>query len=339
RPDLTKRLKTIAASARRGGDLAHQLLAFARGGKTQPIPMNLRETVEEALQLQHRVVPPDVEIELNIAPDLWSIHADPAQMTQVAMNLVINAIEAITGPGKITISAENMALENEFVQLRPALKPGPHVRLTVEDTGCGMSEEVRSRAFEPFFTTKFQGRGLGLAAIYGIVQSHSGHIEVESEPGRGSTFRVYLPALPSTPVPSASLTQAAPAPRGTETLLVVDDDETVLEVSQLMLQKLGYQVLTARSGIEAVEMLRARQSRTDLAIIDLNMPGMNGRETCRVLKKEYPELKVLFCTGDPDDSFAGGLEADRADGYILKPIRMDALAQEIRNTLEGAARA
>ncbi len=334
KPDLLKRLKIIADSAKRGGDLAHQLLAYARGGKTQPTLINLHDPIIEALQLQERVIPHVIQLQSKLAGDLWPMVADPAQMTQIVMNLCINAVESIQGEGMITLTTENVLVDDTFVKGHEGLKPGPHVCLTVEDTGCGMSEETRARVFEPFFTTKFQGRGLGLAAIYGIVRNHHGIISIYSELGKGSVFKVYLPAAPTRPQPPPPAEPTTP--RGTETILIVDDDPTILEVTEMMLERLGYKVLTAQSGTEALKIGKVHPGKIHLALLDMGMPGMDGSATFAELQKLLPELKVILCSGYTEDTAAQALLFRGAQGYLNKPFRIETLAVKIRQALKTA---
>jgi signal transduction histidine kinase len=193
--EVSDMLDIVSSSAEQAGELATQLLAFAHGGRYRPQLVRLSDVVDRVIQLQRRSVPPDIDVNLHAAPDLWEVHADPTQMSQVVLNLLANAIEAIGDRGAVVVRAENVTVDQPLAEQHSELHTGPYVCLTVEDSGCGMSAETVARAFEPFFTTKFQGRGMGLAAVHGIVHNHGGAIIVASELGKSSTFSVYLPAV------------------------------------------------------------------------------------------------------------------------------------------------
>lgn len=334
REDLQKRLKTIATAARRGGDLAHQLLDFARGSKTQTTQVNLAHTIEEALQIQHRAVPPMLEVETITEPNLWIVKADPVQMTQVVMNLCINAIEAVEGPGKITIRATNVMVDEGLCMKHPTLKPGPHVHLSVADTGSGMSSDVIARVFEPFFTTKFQGRGLGLAAVYGIVRNHHGWIGVDSEAGKGTTFNVYLPAME---IEKSESAQNGDAPtEAPATILLVDDEEMILDVNRMLLEHVGYRIDVAHNAAEALRVLQDRGTDIQLVILDMTLPDMPGRDLFFRIREVAPQVRVLLYSGNPQDTISRDLLRHGAVGYLAKPVKGDVLTQEVRRALQAS---
>ena len=282
--------------------------------------------------MQERSFPPRVHIERDIAPDLWNVEADPAQMGQVLMNLCINAVEAIPGNGRILLTTRNVELDSSWAGASPDLPPGRYVYLAVEDTGCGMSAKTLERVFEPFFSTKFQGRGLGLAAVYGIIKNHGGRITVYSEPGQGATFKVYLPAtsaeIPAWPKPESGI------PSGSETLLVIDDEAIVLDATSKMLERLGYQVLCAHNGEEALEIARSFEGDIHLALLDMGMPVMGGAEAWPRLKEIRPGLKVIVCSGYELDASSQALLDGGASAFLQKPFRVTALAQALRRALE-----
>lgn len=325
-------LGDIAQAAQRAGELAQQMLAFARGGKYQPVSMNLRSSIHEVLKLQAHSFPPEITIRRHIEPDLWNVFADPVQMNQVMMNLCINAAEAIVGRGSITITAQNYVIGGPSFQEHPELKPGQYALLTVEDDGCGMPAEVKAHVFEPFFTTKFQGRGLGLAAVYGIVKNHGGLIAVHSEEGVGTIFKVYIPA---TEVSSARTSPVLrDIPLGTETVLVVDDDTIVLNVTRKILECLGYMVLVAHDGKEAVDVARTHEGPIHLALLDLGMPVLTGSEAFPLLLEARPALKVVIASGYELDEAAQTLLDAGALGFIQKPFRVEVLGKEVRRALD-----
>jgi PAS domain S-box-containing protein len=336
RPDMLVGLAQIAASAHRASELAGQLLAFAQGGKYQSKDMSLNETIRETLRMQESALPPSIRVQRELEPTLWAIKADRTQMSQLVMNLYLNAVEAILESGRILITTRNVAGDEPGAPVPPDLKPGRYVCLSVEDTGCGMNPEVRAKVFEPFFTTKFQGRGLGLAAVYGIVKNHGGAISISSEVGQGTTFKVYLPAAESEVKKSLDATGRIPA--GSETILVIDDDEVVLSVTQKLLEHLGYRILIAHDGQEALDVARTFEGRIDLAVLDLKMPGMDGSQVYPRLREAQPEIKVIVCSGYELDAASQALLDAGASAFLRKPYRIEALAAEIRKALEGEER-
>jgi len=342
-PEVDRLLSNIVEAAQRAGELAQKMLAFARGGKYQPQILNLNENILETLQLEERSFPPRISIERDLAQDLWPIQADPTQMNQVIMNLSINAVEAIEDHGRITIVTRNLDVDPRFARIHPGLSVGPHVYLSVEDTGKGMSPDVKAKVFEPFFTTKFQGRGLGLAAVYGIVKNHNGFISAYSEEGKGTSFKAYLPAIrkEAAVTPAEGRAQQGqterPAPlhaRGRETILLVDDEEVVATVTREILEGLGYNVLVARNGREAVDMAKNYRERIDLSILDLGMPVMSGAQAYFLLTEVHPEMKVIICSGYELGPAAQALLDAGAAAFVQKPYRTDDLAAEIRKALQ-----
>jgi len=332
-PGKSRMLDTISTSARRAGDLAQQLLAYARGGKYQPKVMSLNDTIVETLDLQNHVFQPGIKIERTMEENLWHIKADPTQMQQVIMNLCINAVESMGHDGCLTISTQNVELDSRFAERHPGLKPGRHICLTVSDTGVGMKPEVRAKVFEPFFTTKMQGRGLGMSAVYGIVKNHSGHIAVSSMEGKGTTFRIYLPVA----VEKAYVdkTVEAMSYTGTETVLVVDDEELVRSVSKMVLEKLGYKVMPVEGGNEALKLISNYDGDIDLVLLDMAMPEMSGTETFSELEKVRPGMKFIICSGYELDEDAQALLDRGAKAFLQKPFMPDELALLVRQTLDS----
>ena len=331
--EASQMLDLISQSARQAGQLAQQMLAYAHGGKYHTRAVNLNDTIQETLQLQRHSFSPRIQIELNIEPDLYSIEADPVQMSQVLMNLCINAAEAIEGHGLIKITTRNTIVGHGSPLMHPDLQPGHFVHLLVEDTGCGMSQETMNRVFEPFFTSKFLGRGLGLAAAYGIIKNHGGCILVSSELAKGTLFEIYLPATTHERIGTAS-SPVTPSP-GTETILVIDDELMTLDVAQRILCQYGYQVLTARTGRDAIEIAHGYEEDIDLAILDMGMPVMDGSETFAILRQIRPDIKVIICSGYELDAAAHALIQAGACGFIQKPFQMNTLVQEIRRILDA----
>jgi two-component system cell cycle sensor histidine kinase/response regulator CckA len=327
-------LDTISTSAQQAGELAQQMLAFARGGKYQPRVMNLNDAVRGVLYAQESLLPARIDVALDLASDLWNVEADLAQVSQVLLNVLTNAVEAIEGSGRITIATRNFRLDDTPVE---DLEAGPYVCLSVQDTGHGMSAEVQARIFEPFFTTKFQGRGLGLAAVYGIVRNHGGHIVVDSKEGHGTTIEIHLPAIrPRSAEPSArtSVTKepGGPTDEGLATVLVIEDEETVQKLVKRMLQRRGYRVLVASDGQQAVEIART-DAEIDVALLDIEMPSQRGTATYPLLMEARPGLKTILCSGyELDDQVQALLDAG-ARAFIHKPFDVFTLETEIRRVL------
>lgn len=331
-PESKRMLQAICKSAEQGGDLARQMLAFARGGTYEPSIQNLNDLIDKVLRLEAHIFPECIQVVCELAPDLRYIKADRTQMIQVISNLTINAVEAIPGVGVVTIHTHNQDLDAGSIGHHPSLKPGPYVCLTVSDTGVGMSNDVRQRIFDPFFTTKFQGRGLGLAAVYGIVQNHQGHITVSSVEGEGSTFRVYFPAAKEMARPKRDLDRDLP--KGHETVLVVDDEAMIRDTTRQILERLGYTVIEAGDGEAAVEIVRARERNIDLVLLDMAMPVMGGAEAYIQISKLRPEIKVILCSGYELGSAAQETLDRGAQAFLQKPFRIQTLAAEIRRVLD-----
>ncbi len=318
-------LEEIVAAARRAGELAHQMVAFARGGKVNPKDMDLNAAIRGALRVQRRTAPPRVRIEEALPDEPMIIKADPTQLGMVVMNLFLNAVESIGGKGTVRVSTD--------VVSDAAAPTGGWVRLIVEDTGSGMSPETQQHIFEPFFSTKFIGRGLGLAAVYGIVKNHGGQIDVFSSEGEGTRFAISFPRILAQDRDAGS----RPVPPARETVLLVDDEAWVLTTGSRMLDALGYRVLTARDGREAVELAASHPGPIAAVVLDLGMPVMGGAEAFYELKKLHRgELRVLLCSGYEMDETARSLLADGAIGFLRKPFVLNELAGYLR-TGAGAA--
>lgn len=332
-PDASSRLEQIATAATRGGGLAQQLLAFARGGKYRTAPICLNEVVRQALDLQKPATPPRIQLEEDLAPRLPAVLGDPVQLGQVVTNLCLNATEAISGMGRVTVRTRHLALDRASAGQLPGLRPGDHVMLAVHDTGAGIDPAVQARIFEPFFSTKFQGRGLGLAAAYGIVKNHLGHIAVESQPGRGTTFTIYLPA--STASAGTAPAPRLPYPTGNETILLVDDDDAVVSVTGAILERLHYRVLIARNGIEALDLAQGHPGPIDLALLDLGMPVAGGAEVLPGVLAARPRLRVVISSGYECSDAVEQLLRSGAHAFLQKPYRVGGLAATVRRVLDG----
>jgi signal transduction histidine kinase len=330
------RLTMIRQAGEKAGDLTRQLLAFSRRQILEVVPVDVNSAIVELRPLLRRLVREDVELAEVLADDLGLVPADPAQVSQVVMNLVLNARDAIPAAGRILIETANVEMDERKAGLRPGVPAGPYVMLAVTDTGLGMTEEVMSRVFEPFFTTKEQGHGtgLGLAAVHGIVRQMGGWIWVYSEPGKGSTFKVYLPRTARTngprpaPAPSSTLT-------GAETVLVVEDLEEVRGVTSAVLRAFGYRVLAASGADEAVSTAREYEGAIHLLVTDVVMPGKNGRQLAEELRASRPEMKTLFVSGYTSNVVAHHGVLDRDVPYLAKPFTPQALGEKVRSLLDA----
>jgi CheY-like chemotaxis protein len=279
-----------------------------------------------------------ITIEVIKDPNLHVVEADPTQMQQVLMNLAINARDAMLEGGLLRLTTRNFAVDEEFARKNPSLTPGPHVQITVSDTGKGMDEETLGRIFDPFFTTKpvGEGTGLGLAMVYGIIRSHGGHIEVESHPGEGTTFGMYLP-VGTPPIDDPTTRDEEIELRGgTETVLLVDDEPVILRLGASILERYGYTVLTAPSGRAALNLVEAHAGTIDLIVLDMVMPEMNGAELARALRARDPHCRILFSSGYTLDQDAESiLKASGMLGFLPKPYRMSQLVHHVRHALDA----
>jgi two-component system cell cycle sensor histidine kinase/response regulator CckA len=335
-PDDSRRedLEEIRKASERAAALTRQILAFSRRHVAQTEPVNLNELIGDMERLLPRLIGEDVAIATALEPKLGTVEADPRQLEQVIMNLVANARDAMPTGGRLTIETENEIVAEDDPRASPDLPPGPYVVLCVSDTGTGIDPEIQSKIFDPFFTTKEPGRGtgLGLATVYGIVKQAGGHIEVASAKDQGSSFLIHLPWVRATAVHHQPEPAAQPWPRGSETILLVEDEESVRVFANKALEKQGYSVLEARHGRDALIRLAEHEGPVDLVITDIVMPEMGGNELARQLATERPGLPVLFMSGYTDGEIAErGLGPDGA--FLQKPFTSDVLARKVREVL------
>ncbi|MBW2329756.1 MAG: response regulator [Deltaproteobacteria bacterium] len=331
------RLKRIESAAQRASDLIRQLLTFSRKGESLLRPLSLNSEVKEVMKLLSSAIPKMIAIELQLEPDLGMIDADPVQVNQVLMNLAVNARDAMSYDGKLVIGTKNVTVDEEYCRTHSGLRPGEHVMLWVSDTGHGMEKDVLDHIFEPFYTTKDVGKGtgLGLSTVYGIVKSHQGHIICESEPGSGTTFKVYLPVSGKDGQRlGEEKGEDSLVMRGTETILLVDDEATIREYCGELLKGYGYTVLTAKSGEEALEVFVREKGRIDLVISDLIMPGMGGKRCLDEMLKLDPEVKVLMMTGYAVHGHIREALERGARGVLNKPFSGQEMATMIRRILD-----
>ncbi len=328
------RLKHIEEQVGSGAGLTNQLLGFARGGRYEVKPASINEIVEKTAAMFGRTKK-EVAIHKRFESDLWNVEVDRTQMEQVFMNLYVNAWQAMVGGGELYLETENLFLDEDRVQPFD-LAPGPYVKISVTDTGMGMDGETRERIFDPFFSTKAMGRGtgLGLATVYGIVRGHRGIINVYSEPGRGTTFTLYLPASEKTALVEEAEEQDDHSARGTETILLVDDEVMVLDVNRELLEFLGYTVHTAGSGQEAVALYVAKKDEIDLVILDMIMPGISGSGAFDQLREINPDVKVILSSGYSLNGEARDIMDRGCDSFLQKPFHLHQLLRKIRNLLD-----
>jgi two-component system cell cycle sensor histidine kinase/response regulator CckA len=331
-------IEQMQSASERAAGLTRQLLAFSRKQVLQPRVLDLNEVVAGMIQMVSRLIGANIELSFLPALNLGRVKADPSQVEQVVLNLVVNARDAMPDGGRLTIETSNIDLDRSYAAQHPGgLEPGPYIMLTVTDNGCGMDAETQARIFEPFFTTKAQGKGtgLGLATVYGVVKQTGGFIWVYSEVGHGTTFKIHLPRVAAkVEQPFADQLQSGPVP-GTETILFVEDEESVRELVRDYLGTIGYRVLEAGDGVQALAVAAAHKGPIHMLITDVVMPRLSGRELATRLAVERGDLKVLFISGYTDDSVFrhGVLEGGVA--FLQKPFNLKTLAQKIREVLEG----
>lgn len=330
-------LQEIYKAALRSADLTRQLLAFARKQPVSPKVINLNETVEASLKMLRRLIGENIDLIWQPDTDLRLLKIDPVQVDQILTNLCVNARDAISKVGKIAIKTKNVLLDRLYCASHSDVLPGDYVMLSVSDDGCGMSRETLDNIFDPFFTTKGvgAGTGLGLSTVYGIVKQNSGHINVTSEKGMGTTFKVFLPQVAEAATGKDEVSSKS-YPRGTETVLLVEDDELILKLSQSMLKKHGYTVLPARKPSEALDVIDQYHGDVHLLLTDVVMPEMNGKELKENIIKRRPDMKVLFMSGYTADVIMHEGVLDNDVIFLQKPFSVEALINMVRNVLDAA---
>ncbi len=333
---VTKYAKRMTASAQRMTQLTAQLLAYARGGKYLPTTVSLSDFVKETLPMVKHTIDAAIHVDTKLSRDILNVKADLVQMQMVLSAVLTNASETMAGKGRIRVTCRNETITDKAAEDFPGLRPGNYAILTIEDDGMGMDEETKSRIFEPFFTTKFAGRGLGMAAAYGIVKNHDGWISVDSKLDKGTIVKIYLPAV-ETPVKE----DVKKSPRrdewvkGTGTILVIDDEEAIMAVTKPILERMGYSVLEARTGQEALDVVKTFNGDIDLAMLDVLMPGMSGETIYPLLMKARPELKVLVFSGYSIDGPVQKILDAGAEDFIQKPFTMADLSEKLKKLLGG----
>jgi two-component system, cell cycle sensor histidine kinase and response regulator CckA len=332
RDDLAK----INLAARNGADLVQQLLTFSRKTETKPLHLNLNGRIEQLQKMLSRTISRMIEMDLVLTDDLWSINADPTQVDQVLMNLAVNARDAMPEGGKLVIETKNVTLGEDYSRVHLGVKPGSYVLLSVSDTGQGMDKETVQHIFEPFFTTKGpgEGTGLGLATVYGIVKQHDGYITCYSEPGSGTTFRLYFPALGTDDQPIETASRDLPR-GGSETILLVDDEEFIRDLGSRILTNAGYKVFTASNGKEALEVYHKQADEIALVILDLIMPEMAGKQCLEGLLELDPAIKIVIASGYSANGPTKEALSAGAKGFVNKPYDIRQVLEVVRTVLDG----
>jgi two-component system cell cycle sensor histidine kinase/response regulator CckA len=327
-------IEEIQHAAERAASLTHQLLAFSRKQTLQPRVLDLSTIVHGLEMMLRRVLTENVELVIQSVPDVGFVKADPVQMEQVLINLVVNARDAMPKGGRLTIATAPHEVTADSGEGEALIRAGSYVTLSVSDTGTGMDAATRARIFEPFFTTKEVGKGtgLGLATVYGIIKQSNGHIEVESEPGKGATFRVSLPRVEQEPVVVRKTTMAETHRRGTGTILLAEDEPLLRELGETILTQAGYRVVTAPSPEALRSFVAKYDGKIDLLLTDVVMPGMSGPELVKVVKARWPEVRVLYMSGYADDEIE---DLDRDAGFLQKPFTPSELTAKIAEVLGG----
>jgi two-component system, cell cycle sensor histidine kinase and response regulator CckA len=333
---LAADVKEIITAAERASTLTRQLLAFSRKQILEPKVVDLTTQLRDLERMLRRLLGEDIELVMSLAPNLECVKVDPAQIEQVVLNLVINARDALESGGRITIETANVVIDQEYTRSHRDVSPGPYVMVSVSDNGRGMEKNVRERIFEPFFTTKGvgHGTGLGLATVFGIVKQSGGHIWLYSEPGQGTTFKVYLPRHDGVPVAPGARAPRPPPLRGSETVLLVEDEAGVRSFAKRALQRAGYVVLEAANGGEALLIAEQHEGPIHLLLTDVVMPRMSGRALAERLVKAKPSLRVVYMSGYTENTIVHHGVLDDGTDFIAKPIALDVLLAKVRVSLD-----
>jgi PAS domain S-box-containing protein len=341
-PELRAPAQEIASAAERASSLTRQLLAFSRKQMLAPKTVYLNSIVTENLKMLTRMIGEDIDLVMHPAANLWPVRADSGQIEQVVMNLAVNARDAMPSGGKLTIETANVTLDEEYARLHAPLRAGDYVLLALSDTGAGMDTETQSHIFEPFFTTKGpKGTGLGLSTVYGIIKQSGGYIWVQSEVGKGTTFRIYLPRIAATGEPASpqvAVTQEVrPVEPGTETILLVEDEANLRYLARQFLEKQGYKVIEAADGAVAMQIAVAHEGVIHLLLTDVIMPGMNGRELAQRISEIRPNVKVLYMSGYTENVVGHDGTLDAGVRLLQKPFNLRDLKAKVREVLDTSA--
>jgi CheY-like chemotaxis protein len=340
-PELRADVMQIENAAERASTLIRQLLAFSRRQVLQPKIIDLNAIVLGLDKLLGRLMSEQIKMVTRCGANVGNVKADPAQVEQVIMNLVVNARDAMPKGGRLTVETSDVELDSTYARDHVTVKPGPYVMLAVSDTGMGMSRETMAHIFEPFFTTKESGRGtgLGLSTVYGIVKQSGGYIWVYSEPGMGTTFKVYLPRVAEQVESKGAVVEPPVARKGSETVLLVEDDEGVRELTSMILSANGYQVLLAQDAAAAERFSEEHAGTIHLLLTDIIIPGTSGRELAKRITKQHPDTRVLYMSGYTDNVLAQGGILEPGVAFLQKPFTPAALVQKVRDVLDSPVHA
>ena len=328
----------IMKAGKSGAALTRQILTFSRRQIIQPEVLNLNVILKDTEKMLRRVIKEDIDLVMVLAPELWQTKVDPGQIEQMLMNLVVNAGDAMPTGGKLTIETENVELDKAYFRDHSAENnPGPYVMMAVTDNGIGMDEETRSRIFDPFFTTKEKGKGtgLGLSTVYGIAKQNKGYVWVYSEPGKGTTFKVYLPRVEAEVTSPQKQKAPAKSVRGSETVLVVEDDEMLRSMIKRILEKYGYGCLMAQNGEEGLRIFEENEDLIRLILTDVVMPGMSGQKMAKKLQSKHPGIKVIYMSGYTDNAIVCYGVLDEGTNFMQKPFTPEGLARKVREVIDS----
>jgi two-component system cell cycle sensor histidine kinase/response regulator CckA len=333
-----KESQGIEHAVSRAASLTGRLLAFSRKQVLQPRVMDLNEVLAGVARMLDRLLEKNIALRVAPAPQLWPVKADPSQVEQLIMNLAVNARDAMPQGGQLLIETRNGEIGGAHPRLRDGVRPGRYVILVVGDNGIGMDSETQAHMFEPFFTTKEPGKGtgLGLAIVYGVVKQIGGWTHVDSKPGQGTTFEIYLPRAEETkaPAPVEKILDLATVPKGTETILLVEDEVGIRELASDFLQGRGYMVLSAMDGNEALRIAEGHEDLIHLLVTDIVMPNVGGKELAQRLRQVRPQIKVLLMSGYPDHPALASADTDVQTTVLQKPFSLDTLAHKVRGLLD-----
>ena len=333
---LRRNIEEIKKAGERSAELTNQLLAFSRRQMLQPRVIGVNHAISDTVVMLRRLIGEDIELTLNLDSDVGRVSADPGQFSQILVNLAVNSRDALPSGGSIVIETKNVELDGNYASNHIAVKPGKYVMIAVSDNGIGMDEETRSQIFEPFFTTKEVGKGtgLGLSTVYGIVKQSGGNIWVYSEPGHGTSFKIYFPLVEDEAAAAAARPISSTFRFGTETILLVEDEEVVRNLSYEVLCACGYRVVVAVNGIEALEIVEKLDHNIDLLMTDIVMPQIGGRELAEKLSEKYPKMHVLFTSGYTDSAAIRHGILNEGTNFLPKPFTFNELADMVRELLD-----
>ena len=334
---LRSNIEEIKKAGDRSAELTYQLLAFSRQQILQPQVVNLNHVITDTSTMLQRLIGEDIQLINILSPKTGQVKIDPGQLSQIIMNLAVNARDAMPQGGKLTLETSNVFLDEVYARQHANVLPGAYIKLGVSDNGAGMDAGTQLRIFEPFFTTKEigKGTGLGLATVYGIVKQSGGNITVYSEAGVGTTFKIYFPRVIDTSEVVEVGDSTTELPTGTETILLVEDEETVRTLTRQILEMCGYTIHEAQNGREALVLCEKHVGRIDLLMTDVVMPEMGGRELAETILRSCPQMRVLFTSGYTDDAVVRHGVIDASTNFIQKPYATDELAQKVRGILDA----